>query len=106
MALGGYFIVIFHRRHGSILMGGYAKKPGDKNSDQQIEILQKLPIGSRQFLAVIKFSKQQFLVGVSQGRIDAIGEIKTNNTDKNDNVKNTKEHSSSNSELFSVKIKN
>jgi flagellar biogenesis protein FliO len=99
MALCGYFIIIFHRRHGSILMGGYVGKSGNKNSDQPIEFLQKLPIGSRQFLAVVKCNNQQFLVGVSQGRIDAIGEIYTN-------AHKVDENSSQNPDIFSVKIKN
>lgn len=107
MALGGYFIVLFYRRHGSVLMGYSAARSSDKNSDQQIEILQKLPIGSRQFLAVVKFGEQKFLIGVSPVRIDAIGEISADCKHKGTSFR--RDHSDdvyTNSDLLSMKIKN
>lgn len=71
LSLGGYFVVIFHRRYSSFSSKDYS----GGSEENSIKILQRVPIGYRQVLAVVKCGHQRFLIGISPGRIDSIGEI-------------------------------
>jgi flagellar biogenesis protein FliO len=72
LALGGYFFVIFRRRNW--FMAPKNSKDVDTNA---LQIINRLSIGGRHWLAVIRYSDQKFLIGISPTAITTIGEIIT-----------------------------
>ncbi|MDR1366981.1 MAG: flagellar biosynthetic protein FliO [Puniceicoccales bacterium] len=72
LALGGHFFLLFRRKHWFVV----AKDPQDLNADS-LQIVNRLPIGSRQYLVVVRCNQQKFLIGVSPSVVTSIGEIRS-----------------------------
>jgi flagellar biogenesis protein FliO len=71
LALGGYFFVFFRRKHWFVM-----PKNAPGMATDSLQIINRLPVGGRQCLVVVRCNQQKFLVGISPSAITAIGEIR------------------------------
>ncbi|MDR0418360.1 MAG: flagellar biosynthetic protein FliO [Puniceicoccales bacterium] len=72
LALGGYFFLFFRKKHWFVVA-----KDSQNLSADSVQVISRLPIGSRQYLAVVRCNQQKFLIGVSSSVVTSIGEIRS-----------------------------
>jgi flagellar biogenesis protein FliO len=72
LALGGYFFVLF-RRKGWFFQSMIG---GNRSSPDQLCVTERLSVGGRHYIAVIRCNGQKFLVGVSPTSITSLGELR------------------------------
>ena len=70
LALGGYFFVIFRKKNWFFSNSGVPLD--DKDT---LQVTQRISVGGRGFLAVVRCGCQRFLVGVTPSGISRIGEL-------------------------------
>jgi flagellar biogenesis protein FliO len=72
LALGGYFFMLF-RKKGWFFphkVGGNGANPSD------LQVTERLSIGGRHYIAVVRCNGQEFLVGISPTSITALGALR------------------------------
>jgi flagellar biogenesis protein FliO len=72
LALGGYFFMLF-RKKGWF----FPQKVGsDGASPSDLRVTERLSIGGRHYIAVVRCNGQEFLIGISPTSITALGALR------------------------------
>jgi flagellar biogenesis protein FliO len=73
LALGGYFFVLF-RRKGWF----FPQRVGSDGANPHgLRVMERLSIGGRHYIAVVRCKGQEFLIGVSPASITSLGELRS-----------------------------
>ncbi|MDR0590460.1 MAG: flagellar biosynthetic protein FliO [Puniceicoccales bacterium] len=72
LALGGYFFMLFRKKGWFFPQ----KMAGDGASPSDLRVTERLSIGGRHYIAVVRCNGQEFLIGISPTSITALGALR------------------------------